>query len=183
MATLASHFGGTAHLSPLLRKVKGLGLATPDALLRLAVARGCWHYAPAGFRSDEVQDPGVDRLSDVELAIAMISGAQEYDPQRMRCAAQLLSGDSLNAREIARLARMERCVPAIAYIARLARELDDARRNFWVEILNHLPPIERVNALPLWPHPSRFVSLAGYRRGGAHSPPVWLRPHSPGVSA
>ena len=182
MATLANLFGGTAHLSPLLRKVRRLGLPTPDVLLRVAVARGCLHYAPGDFIPAAVKDPGAERLSHAELAIAMISGAQQYDPQCMRCAAQLLSGDTLDAREVARLARMERCIPALAYIARQGRQSDDQRRAYWVEILEHLPQGDRVNAVPLWPHPSRFVSQAGYRRGGKGGGPVWLRPQPRGVS-
>jgi len=171
---VANTYGSTAHLSPLLRKTKRLGLSTPDTLLRLAVRRGCAHYAPADETETRVVDPGLDRLSDTELAIALISGAQEYDPQRMRCAAQLLSGPRVDAVNLARLARMERCVPVLAYIAKLARQWDEGREGFWASVLAGLPPQPGFRS-EAWPHPSRFMLQAGYQRGGGVPRPVWLR--------
>jgi hypothetical protein len=175
MLSVANTYGGTAHLSPLLRKVKRLGLPTADSLLRLAVKRGCGHYAPADYEAAQVIDPGFDRLTDAELGIAMISGAQDYDPQRIRCAVQLLSGHGIDAGALMRLAKMERCEPLLAYIADQAKQWDKDREAFWVAVAAMLPrhagqPIEA------WPHPSRFMLQAGYRRGGGVHQPVWLRP-------
>lgn len=175
MLSVANTYGGTAHISPLLRKTRRLGLPTAESLLRLAVKRGCGHYAPADYEATRVYDPGSDRLTDAELGMAMISGAQDYDPQRMRCAAQLLSGPGLDATGLVRLAKMERCEPLLAYIAEHARQWDEGRQAFWGTVAAMLPrgadrPTEA------WPHPSRFMLQAGYRRGGGVHKPVWLRP-------
>ncbi len=177
MPSVANTCGSTTHVSPLLRKTKRLGLATPDSLLRLAVARGCDHYAPADYDKVQVDDPGADRLSDEELGMAMISGAQEYDPQLMRCAAQLFSGPDLDTAVLARLATMERCEPVLGYIAEQAGKWDEGREAFWDALVAALPHHEGY-ASTAWPHPSRFMLQSGYRRGGGAPKPVWLRPRS-----
>jgi len=175
MPSIANLCGGTAHVSPLLHKAKRLGLATADSLLRLAVARGCEHYAPADYDGARVNDPGSERFTNAELGMAMISGAQDYDPQLMRCAAQLLSGPDLDPRILVRLARMERCGPVLAYIAEQARQWDDGREVFWGTLVAMLPQVAGMSS-EVWPHPSRFMLQAGYRRGGGVHKPVWLRP-------
>jgi hypothetical protein len=175
MPTIANICGSTAHVSPLLHKAKRLGLATADCLLRLAVARGCEHYAPADYDRARVNDPGSERFTDAELGMAMISGAQDYDPQLMRCAAQLLSGPDLDPGILVRLARMERCERVLAYIAVQARQWDEGREAFWASLMALLPPKASMPA-GIWPHPSRFMLQAGYRRGGESHKPVWLRP-------
>ena len=175
MSTIANTLGRSVHVSPLLRKARKLGLATPDSLLRLAVARGCFHYAPTDFDVNTVNDPGRSCLSDEELGIAMISGAQESNAQLMRCAAQLLSGVSINPLVLVRLARMERCEPVLCYIAEQARQWDQLRSEFWGSVLAALPPAIGKRSDD-WPHPSRFMIQAGYRRGGGNHKPAWLRP-------
>jgi hypothetical protein len=179
MLKVANTYGSTAHLSPLLRKTRRLGLLTADSLLHLAVARGCEHYTPANYCAEMVGDPGLERLTDTELGIAMISGAQDYDPQRMRCAAQLLSGPQVNANALVRLAKMERCGPVLGYIAAQARRWDEGRESFWASVEAMLPRSIAMQPPESWPHPSRFMLNAGYRRGGGVSKPVWLRPKSP----
>lgn len=176
MPTIANTYGSTAHISPLLRKVRKLGLLTPNALLQLAVARGCGHYTPPDFKSEELRDPGSDQLGDLELAVALISGAQDYDPQLMRCAAQLLSAPHIKAAKLVRLAKMERCGPVLSYIAHHARQWDEGREAFWQEVSQRLPDQAGPVTSGVWPHPSRFMIQAGYRRGGGTSRPVWLRP-------
>ena len=112
MKTVAEQLGQTPHLSPLLRKLRAVGLVGPDDLRRLAVARGCTHYR----QPDDIGksfDPRTEQVSDVELAIAMVSGAQSFDPVLVRCAAQLLSGIDVSVELIARLAAQERAVPVI----------------------------------------------------------------------
>jgi hypothetical protein len=120
-------------------------------------------------------------LSNEELGIAMIAASQEHDPRLIRCAAQLLSAPDISATKLARLARMERCVPILAYIARNALNWDSVRHEFWLDLLQCLPATDRV-ASELWPHPSRFMIQAGYQRGGGAPAPVWLRPRSLGGS-
>lgn len=177
MLSVANTYGATAHLSPLLRKAKQLGLPTADALLRLAVKRGCGHYAPADYEAAQVRDPGFDRLTDAELGIAMISGAQVYNPQHIRCSVQLLSGPDIDARALARLAKMERCEPLLAYIAEQAKQWDEGREAFWSALAAALScRIDQRSEA--WPHSSRFMVQAGYRRGGGDHKPVWLRPRS-----
>ena len=177
MPVVANTYGGTAHLSPLLRKARRLGLATPKALLHLAVKRGCDHYTPTDYDGRAVDDPGLVALSDAELGMALISGAQEYDPQWMRCAAQLLSRPGLNTSDLVRLALMERCAPVLRYIGVQAMQWDAGREAFWAEVLAGLPAGMAAPA-GVWPHPSRFMTQAGYRRGGGQALPVWLRPRA-----
>jgi len=175
MVYIAHTLGRTAHLSPLLRKARHLGFVDGEALLHLAAARGCHHYTPVDPYPTPVQDPGDKQLSDAELAIAMISAAQKNDPRLIRCAAQLISGPHINARNLVRLARMERCEALLLYIARHAHEWDTNHTEFWSDILAMLP--QTATTPPgLWPHPSRFLIQAGYKRGGGSPPAVWLRP-------
>lgn len=176
MLAVAHTYGSTTHLSALLRKVRRLGFATSDSLLRLADARGCAHYAPGSAAAgDAVADPGREALSNTELGIAMISGAQEYNPHLMRCAAQLLSDPETEVNVLVRLARMERCAPPLRYIAEHARRWDKGREHFWEAVLSGLPR-GGVGRPGVWPHPSRFMLQSGYQRGGGVPQPVWLRP-------
>lgn len=176
MTTVANTYGSTAHLSPLLRKTRKLGFLTADALLRLAVARGCTHYAPADYRLDDILDPGIDQLTDTELGVALISGAQDYDPQLVRCAAQLLSSPTVKLDSLVSLANRERCGPVVRYIAEQARKWDEGREDFWTKLVTMLPNRAGIRPSAAWPHPSRFMLQAGYRRGGGINKPVWLRP-------
>jgi len=176
--TVAAQLGGTPHLSPLLRKARRCGLGSPDDLLRLAVKRGCTHYAPPGFDRTSVNDPGAENLSDAELAIALISGAQEYHPMRIRCAAQLLGKPGLDAQAASRLALMERCEAVLAHIAGAALTHDlPEHQSAWTRLLT---PIKRRQALPpgRLPHPSRFCLQTGVtgplRPAGPKS--LWLTP-------
>ena len=122
-----------------------------------------------------VADPGCVVLSNEELAVAMITAARKPDPRLIRCAAQLIGAPDVSAPRLARLARMERCVPVLAYIARCAVKWDSVRQEFWSELLKHLPESEPLSS-ELWPHPSRFMLQAGYQKGGSIPTPVWLRP-------
>ena len=183
MKTMAESLGNTTHLSPLLRKTRRLGLEDPAALLRLAVRRGCRHYTPGDYDEASVFDPGNDRLSDAELAIALISGAQTYDPQLVRCAAQLLGGPDLRPRTVARLATMERCVATLRHIAEAGLRYDQEYQDFWREILTALPISRAAVPRGVLPHPTRFVSQSGAVRGQrAGGRIVWLRPSSGGMT-
>ena len=177
MAKVAELLGGTPHLSPLLRKVRKLGLPSADALLRIAVRRGCTHYTPPDYDESQVLDPGSERLSDAELAVALISGAQEYDPQRVRCAAQMLGSEDVEADEVARLAAMERCEPVLSHIAEAGVRHDSENADFWREVLSFLKPRSSVRPGSL-PHYSRFMVQTGTRAAlRLHQPPsIWLRP-------
>ena len=176
--SVSERLGGTPHLSPLLRKARRLGLASPDSLLALAVKRGCIHYTPPGFIAAEVIEPGESRLSDVELAVALISGAQEFDPQRIRCAAQLLGSPNVHPEIAARLATMERCEQILAHIAQSALRGDAPERaGFWQSLLSRIKSRPAV-ASGVLPHPSRFMVQSGFTRFHLTGPSasVWLKP-------
>lgn len=171
MTTLAQTLGMTPHLSPLLRR---LGLATPDSLLRLAVFRGCAHHAPPGFDPAGVFEPGPAVLTDEELAMAMLSAAQAYDPRLIRCAVQLLSGPGIDAGRVLRLARQERCLSVLRHAARAAQGVD-TDNPLWARVLaTEARDVEP--AAGRLPHASRFMHQAGRDRRGAPLPPRWLKP-------
>jgi len=177
--TLAEHLGSTPHLSPLLHKLRRLGLSAPDGLLRLAVRRGCTHYAPPDYDTVPTHEPGRERLSDLELAIALCSAAQQYNPVLVRCAAQLLGADGISAAALVRLARMERCESVIRHIAQAGAKADVGRELFWHEVLSQLPARDTPRAGVL-PHSSRFMvqaGLTGPKRAGA-ARQIWLRPRA-----
>jgi hypothetical protein len=177
MSTNAETLGGTPHFSPVLRKARRCGLRTSDDLLRVAVGRGCRHYAPVDFDPQATFDPGRDRLSDLEVAIAMLTGAQSYEPQLVRCAAQLLGAPGLRPDRVARMAVMERCVAVVRHIAEAGQRHDRLGGAFWTGVLAGLPPSPPVRAGVL-PHPSRFVVQTGFagRRPVPEVQTVWLRP-------
>jgi hypothetical protein len=176
--TVAEHLGSTPHVSPLLRKLRRLGLSTSDALLGLAAVRGCTHYAPPGWREFPPTDPGGGVLSDLELAIALCSGAQDYDPRLLRCAAQLMSAENITPTALARASRMERCETVVGYIADAAKEIDVGHEEFWLRVLAELPVRRHVPPAGVLPHPSRFTLATGLtspRRAGSPRR-IWLRP-------
>lgn len=177
--SLAEHLGGTPHLSPLLRKARRLGLSMPGHLLDLAVIRGCSHYSAMRDNVQPVTDPGRAALSDAELAVALCSGAQAYDPVLVRCAAQLLGAPDIRPEEVVRLAQMERCECVMRHIALAAVEADTDREDFWRTLLEQLPvrPAPRPGVLP---HRSRFMVQAGIVDPRRPRPrQQWLRPVNP----
>lgn len=176
--SISERLGGTPHLSPLLRKTRKMGLTSPDSLLALAVKRGCLHYTPPNFIASNVLEPGKSQLSDAELAIALISGAQEFDPQRIRCAAQLLGSPNIDSAFLARLTAMERCEPIIAHIAQAALRHDEPERiEFWKNLSSRLKS-QATPAPGILPHPSRFMVQAGLTKPGHNlgAASVWLKP-------
>lgn len=179
MKTVAEQLGQTPHLSPLLRRLRRQGLSDPDQLRRLAVVRGCAHYRNIDD-SSYPPDPGQEVVSDAELAVAMVSGAQEFDPLLIRCAAQLLSGDAVPVELLARLAIQERAVAVVRHIAQAATELDAENAARWQRLLALLPSARTAPAEGRLPHRSRFAVQTGVRRSegllerGIFS--VWLRP-------
>ena len=178
MKTVAEQIGGTPHLSPLLHRLRSVGMTGREDLRRLAVARGCEHYRQPGDALKPVRDPGTERVSDLELAMAMLSAAQGFDPVLVRCAAQLLSGEKITADVIARLAVQERSVPVLRHIARAGLEADAEGRKKWERLLVLLPGSPEVPEGRL-PHRSRFVSTTGITRRNGHldrsGSSIWLR--------
>ena len=178
MRTVAEQLGQTPHLSPLLRKLRAVGLVAPDDLRRLAVARGCGHYQRPDDQ-DRPLDPRTAQVPNLELAIAMVTAAQSFDPVLVRCAAQLLSGDDISVEAIVRLAVQERAVQVILYIAKAGLEMDLIGQDKWRHLLDELPAAPEVSEGRL-PHRTRFVSQSGVSRVNGllqrTSRSVWLRP-------
>jgi hypothetical protein len=180
MQTVAEQLGQTPHLSPLLRKLRGVGLVVPDDLRRLAVARGCSHYQQPGDL-EKTPDPRTEQVSNVELAIAMVTAAQSFDPILVRCAAQLLSGSDIKEEAVVRLAVQERAVPVIRHIAKAGAEMDTEDGAKWRRLLALLPAVPEIPEGRL-PHRTRFASLSGVIRVNGHlqrtTRSVWLRPEA-----
>lgn len=174
---LAHLLGSTPHVSPLLRKARRLGYAEADDLLDLAVARGCRHYAPSGGEKEAVRECGRDCFTNEELAVALVSGSLEGDAHHVRVAAQLLGAPGVSAAKVARLARMERCVPIIHYIAEAGLRENSEEPSFWKALLEKLPASAPIPEGRM-PHQSRFMSQPGW---SPPSRPVrrasWLRAH------
>ena len=161
MATLAQELGEIAHCSVLLRTARGLGFYTSSDFIRLAVARGCRHYAPA-FPPIGC-DPSLAVLSNEELVALLLLGSNEFEPIAIRCAAQLAG--SCDIEQLASVARRERVGRPLAYIARAGIDYDSSNREFWNGLLDRLgeqPPVTE-GILPHW---SRFVSQTGVTRFG-----------------
>jgi len=175
--TLAHLLGSTPHVSPLLRKAWRLGYTEADHLLKLAVARGCRHYFSPDFERMDVQDCGKESFSNEELAVALVSGSLEGDARHIRVAAQMLGAPGVSVAKVARLARMERCVSMIRYIAEAGVREDPDDPSFWGALLEKLPASPPIPEGRM-PHPSRFMSQPGW---SPPSRPVrrasWLRAH------
>jgi hypothetical protein len=170
--TLADKLGTTHHVSPLLMKLKRRGLASPRDVAGAAVARGCRHYqAYASARPTALPD-----ISDEELAIALLSPANPYDPMLIRIGGQMLSGTATSPERLVRLAGQERCSSILKYIAECGCQTEPTVL-FWKRILAGL---DSCKAAPIgvMPHPSRFRSETGVTSPkDAGKPKVqWLRP-------
>lgn len=174
---IARLLGTTAHLSPLLRRIRRLGYHPPDDLLRLAALRGCMHYSTADSIVNQCYDCGQDRLSNAELAIALVSGGAQGDARHIRVAAQLLGSADVSVDEVSRLARLERCVPILHYIAEAGCRNDSDDPDFWRSLLETLPQTPPVPEGRM-PHPSRFMSQPGWTPPSRPPrPATWLRAH------
>ncbi|MDL5055485.1 hypothetical protein QQ056_18300 [Oscillatoria laete-virens NRMC-F 0139] len=140
--------------------------------MELAVMRGCDHY-----RREEVTgapDPGESALSNVELAILLLLGEMAYEPNAIRIAAQLLSSVRHTPSDIVRKAIQNRVERPLSHIARAGCVHDKNNTGFWQEIIKGLGRTEGADE-PHLPHYTRFISSAGYKRGGGVHDPVWLR--------
>lgn len=175
--SLSRLLGTTPHLSPLLRKARRLGYATPNELQQLAVLRGCSHYRLPDGTSEAIEDCGRDRFSNEELAVALVSAGSDGGANHIRVAAQLLGAPGLDATLVARLARMERCVPILRYIAEAGAREDADGAHFWKALL-HLLPSGQTIAEGRMPHPSRFISQPGWSPASRPKRRAsWLRAH------
>ncbi len=172
--TLAHKLGTTTHLSPLLQKARRLGLG-PEELERLAVQRGCRHYA----RGDDPNTPlaSSKEFSNEELAMALLSPALRYDPHSIRCGAAMLNAPDNDPERLARMAIRERGAAVVRHVAEAGRHFEPDNP-FWRGLLEHLPPTAppRPGVLP---HPTRFVTMTGFTRSGPGLVVEWQRPLPP----
>ena len=173
--TLASRLGQTCHLSPLLRRIKGMVGAQDlsSCLMEAAVRRGASHYqhsypAPAQYPTE------LDRLSNEELGVALCLGELPYNPLHIRIASELLSAPENDCGRIIHLSRQERCELAVRHIARCGRRVEP-NIPVWERILAELEVREErpTDFLPGW---TRFVSMTGVTRSGEKHI-EWLRIH------
>jgi len=169
---MARRLGTTEHLSPLLHKVRRLGLGSPADLCQLAVQRGCRYYADPD--RPRVTDPGLALLGNDELAVALLHGGQPWSPQATRLGAAMLGAPGLAALRVARLARMERCEKVICHVAQAGQHFEPGNP-FWSDLLKLLPT---TSAPPegVLPHPTRYVAMTGLTRSGRGLSATWIRP-------
>ena len=153
--------------------VLGLMDLTRADLFRIAVARGCRHYAPLlgpGTAPDDV--PG---LPHEMLGAALLRGAPDTATfQAIRCGAMVLSDLGNSPQRIGEVSEQFGVAGRVAHLARLGLEADQ-HPGFWSAVLKALPPA--LDDDPFLPGVSRFTSET--RLAGTGQPPVrvWLRTH------
>ncbi|MDF1738204.1 MAG: hypothetical protein P1U86_03510 [Verrucomicrobiales bacterium] len=166
--------------SNLLKKVINLGLEIPGDLEKLAVVRGLRYY-DTGNEGDQLRQIAAlqvptDRLSNAELAIAMLSPDLPNEnaaavQMRQRIAAAVLSASDVDVADLAALAIEERCVPIVVWIATCGADVEP-ENEFWSELTERLPEPEVVLTAP---HPTRFVAMSGIDRGAKRTTRQWIR--------
>lgn len=171
--TLAHKLGTATPVSWVRQSARRLGLETEKDLVDEAVARGCFHYmdragAPPAQRVSE------DQFSNEELAIALLTIANPYEPWLVRVGAMMLSHPGNNVRKLARYAEQERSEVVVRDIA-VAGKRYEPENSFWSELLALLPETEPPKSGVL-PHHSRYVSIPGKVGPGKIGKTVWLRP-------
>ena len=150
MKKLNQVLGMTYHFSPLRKKMERLGLGNPLQWQTLAVQRGCTHYPTV---SKPVEDPGLDLLSNEELGLSLLLGELPYDPQAIRVAAQLLSGE-VDVEKVLLIAKRERLECLLNRIASDILSFGINHSN-WQKILDSTNSRKFPEAV--LPHPTRYV--------------------------
>ncbi|MCC5850916.1 MAG: hypothetical protein JJU29_22740 [Verrucomicrobia bacterium] len=171
MKTLGEALQETRILSPVRRKLRQLGFPTETYWVQLAILRGCHHYQEPG---PPVIDPGPDRISNLEIAAALLSNESEYNPTFVRVAAQLVSGGSTSD-AILRIANMERLHTPLRHIAEAGKAIEPDN-SFWTTLLKNLP--SRRPPEGILPHRDRFTTEAPLHAGQLRMKrsKLWLRP-------
>jgi hypothetical protein len=176
METLAEQLGTTAHISPLLMKARRVGLAEPEDLEGLAIARGCRYYDPAidkSLTTQKEQTISKQEFSNAELALALLSVSLPKSQRRLRVGAAMLAAEGNRPEDIVRLARLERCESVVRHVAKCGAQVEPDKL-FWTSILDDLP---KADAKPwVLPHITRFVAMTGVTRRGTETVMQWIRP-------
>ena len=131
MRTLADRLGKTAHVSVLRHKIRRLYSEYPSPT---ATCLEHWLIDVANHRDARiVQRPGPPSrfrppdarvFSNTELVVALCQLQCLDQPQILRLAAQLISRGAFEPSELKRLAEMERTVPILAELSRLALRVE-----------------------------------------------------------
>ncbi len=170
--TLAQKLGAPTLRSPLLLKAEQAGLHGSKALMDEAVARGCFHYLQG--RTPPQQQVSLEAFSNAELAVALMTAANPYDPWLIRVGAMMLGAEDNDPAEIVRLAANEGCNQVIRAIAEAGVRYEPDM-TFWKTLLILLP-----DTLPprpgVLPHHSRYVSMPGLIGPRTRGKTIWLRP-------
>jgi hypothetical protein len=157
--------------SPLLDKVRRLGLSLPLDLERLAVMRGCDYYErDLGPRLPPLEEVA---LSNAELAIALIVPPLHPTAREIRLAAALAGAPEVRVEEVVALAVQENCADVVRHIALCGRRFEP-ENSFWQTLLTRLPDVEIDT--DRMPHPTRFVEMTGIDRGKVGVSTRWIRP-------
>lgn len=177
--TLAARLESTTHLSPLLMKIRRMGIASSSGLERLAVERGLRYYDVRGDSLKGRQTPpcGNEQLSHEEIAIALLCPAAPYSQLRLRMGAAMLAAEGNQPETLARLAVQERCLIVVSYIASCGRKVEPDNP-FWQKLLDLLPASPTLTPPDALPHYSRFVTMTGITRAGVGILTQWIRPRT-----
>ena len=142
-----------------------------EALLAVAVARGCWHYAP--LWSDLTPEDRAGLPHEI-LGCALLRGPADAETfQSIRCGAMVLSDLDNSPERIASAAGELGVTGRVAYIARLGL-VNDLHPAFWQSLLSALPSTESTEQEFL-PGLSRLVSETRISGAGRGPVRVWLR--------
>lgn len=175
MPTLNQSLNSTSHRSILMRKARKLGLSSVSDMMELAAQRGCHHYVNLAKSGSEITADH-EAITNDELVILLLHGNNQYEPNAVRCAAQLLKSALVNAAKVTQLAIRERVVKQLRYIAEIGFSHDSEGREFWQLILEKLKT-KKESDIPecVLPHRSRFMLDPGMQRGKKLQP-FWLNP-------
>lgn len=177
MKSLAEQLGTTGHISPLLMKARRLGLAEPEDLERLAILRGCRYYdshiAEQAEQRVDWRSVSENDFTNTELALALLSVSLPKSQIRLRMGAAMIAADGVQAREVVRRARMERCESVVRHIAQCASQVEPDNP-FWKSLLHGLP--ETAPKPWVLPDITRFVAMTGVTRRGTETVMQWIRP-------
>lgn len=146
---------------------------TRDELLRVAVARGCRHYAPLLSANGETGDD--PDLPHEVLGTALLRGpADAATFQAIRCAAMVLSDLGNSPAAIAEASRHFGVEHRVAHIAELGIAAD-SHPEFWRALLDELQVTSQEHEF--LPGVSRLVADTGLAGRGRSTTRVWLRTH------
>jgi hypothetical protein len=173
---LADLLGIPLHKSCLLRKLRSYGVDTPEKLIALAAQRGCYHYQTAMM----VHQVPKQLCGNEELAVALLSPNNFYNPRLVRAGAQLLSGADIGFERLVREAVKERCGEVLLHVVMAGQRLEPQNPS-WNKLseliskafkrLRHVEP-------GVLPADGRFCAETGFigRKRTKQVIQRWLRP-------